>query len=105
LTTPGEGVFVFLDPPYYNATESKLYGVKGDLHTGFDHEHFAEIVAKCTNHRWLITYDDSSTIRDLFSFSGAYIEEWQLQYGMNNYKKTSIPKGKELFIRNYKRYE
>ena len=53
---------------------------------------------KCP-HKWLITYDDSSVIRELFDF--AEIQEWTLQYGMNNYRKDSAAKGKELFIKNY----
>ncbi|MBE9010788.1 DNA adenine methylase [Pseudanabaenaceae cyanobacterium LEGE 13415] len=98
LFEPGVDVFLFLDPPYLKATKSKLYGVKGDLHTSFDHERFADNMQRCP-HKWLITYDDSPEVRSLFSF--AKIIEWQLQYGMNNYGRNSAPKGKELFIRNY----
>ncbi|MBD2003394.1 MULTISPECIES: DNA adenine methylase [Cyanophyceae] len=98
LFEDGGNVFLFFDPPYWKATKSKLYGVKGDLHTSFDHERFAANLQKC-NHRWLITYDDSPKIRDLFSF--AKITDWELQYGMNNYKKDFAAKGKELFIKNY----
>lgn len=98
LFQEGEDVFIFLDPPYCSATKSKLYGIRGELHTSFDHERFAKNMQKC-QHRWLITYDDSPEIRQLFSF--AKIVEWELQYGMNNYKKTSAAKGKELFIKNY----
>ncbi len=94
----GKNVFIFLDPPYYKAQKSKLYGVRGDLHTSFDHQRFANIMKKC-NHRWLITYDDSPEIRELFSF--AKVVEWKLQYGMNNYKKKHAAKGSELFIKNY----
>lgn len=94
----GENVFLFLDPPYYSATESRLYGVRGELHTGFDHERFATVMRECP-HRWLITYDDSPFVRDLFSF--ANVVEWELQYGMNNYKQATAAIGKELFIRNY----
>lgn len=94
----GDGVFIFLDPPYYSATESRLYGVRGKLHTLFDHERFAAIMRECP-HRWLITYDDSPYIRDLFSF--ATIVEWELQYGMNNFMQGKAAKGKELFIKNY----
>lgn len=54
---------------------------------------------KC-NHKWLITLDNTKEIKDLFNF--AYINEWELQYGMNNYKKEKAEKGKELFISNYK---
>jgi DNA adenine methylase len=46
----------------------------------------------------LITYDDSLEIRKNFQF--ARIFEWELQYGMNNYKQASAEKGKELFITN-----
>jgi DNA adenine methylase len=101
LHEPGEDVFIFLDPPYYSATKSKLYGHKGDLHTGFDHERYAQNMQACP-HRWLITYDDSPEIRHLFNF-GCHLVEWQLQYGMNNYKQGSAARGQELFIRNYDR--
>ena len=94
----GDDVFIFLDPPYWKATESKLYGTRGALHTAFDHELFAENMRKCP-HRWLITYDDSPVIRGLFDF--ADIRKWTLQYGMNNYRKDSAAKGNELFIKNY----
>ncbi|WP_339748135.1 DNA adenine methylase [Fervidobacterium sp.] len=94
----GKDVFIFLDPPYYSTTKSRLYGKNGDLHLTFDHKRFAENMRKC-KHLWLITYDDSEEIRELFSF--AYIYEWELQYGMNNYKQPTARKGKELFITNY----
>jgi DNA adenine methylase len=95
---PSENAFIFLDPPYYSATDSRLYGVRGDLHTSFDHEQFADVMRRCS-HRWLITYDDSPYIRELFSF--ANIVEWQLQYGMNNVNNRHAAKGRELFIKNY----
>ena len=98
LFEDGEKVFIFLDPPYWKATASKLYGVRGLLHTSFDHEQFAENMKRC-QHKWLITYDDSPVIRHLFKF--AEIRKWTLQYGMNNYRKTTAAKGKELFIKNY----
>ena len=98
LFQEGENVFLFLDPPYWKATASKLYGVRGSLHTGFDHAQFAVNMKKCP-HKWLITYDDSPVIRELFDF--AEIQEWTLQYGMNNYRKATAAKGKELFIKNY----
>ncbi len=94
----GENVFIFLDPPYYSATKSALYGKNGDLHKGFDHIRFAETMRKC-NHKWLITYDDSEYIRDLFSF--AIIKKWNLMYGMRNITPDSDQKGRELFISNY----
>lgn len=98
LFQEGEKVFIFLDPPYLKATKSKLYGLKGDLHTAFDHQRFADNMRQC-RHNWLITYDDSPEIRALFKF--AHITEWTLQYGMNNYKQAGAAKGQELLIQNY----
>jgi DNA adenine methylase len=98
LFAKGDHTFIFLDPPYLSVTKSKLYGKKGDLHTIFDHEKFAQNMQKC-KHKWLITYDDCSEVRELFSFANVY--EWELQYGMNNYKQEIAKKGKELFITNY----
>ena len=94
----GENVFIFLDPPYYSATKSALYGKNGNMHKSFDHIKFAETMKNCT-HKWLITYDDSEYIRDLFSF--ANIMPWELMYGMRNVTEGSDQKGKELFISNY----
>jgi DNA adenine methylase len=98
VTKEGENVFIFLDPPYYSATKSALYGKNGNLHKSFDHRRFAENMKKC-KHKWLITYDDSEYIRNLFSF--ANIIPWNLTYGMRNITENSDQTGKELFISNY----
>ncbi len=98
LQESGEDVFIFLDPPYLSKTRSKLYGRKGDLHTCFDHHRFSRLMSEC-QHQWLITYDDCEEVRQNFAF--AYIYEWELQYGMNNYMQGKAAKGKELFISNY----
>jgi len=94
----GKNVFIFLDPPYYSATKSALYGKNGNLHKSFDHKRFAENMKNC-KHKWLITYDDSEYIRNLFSF--AQITPWNLTYGMRNITENSNQIGKELFISNY----
>lgn len=99
LNAEGADVFIFLDPPYLSKAKSKLYGRNGDLHESFDHKRFAKIMRRC-RHKWLITYDDSPKVRELFSFANIY--SWELQYGMNNYKQSFAAKGKELFISNYK---
>lgn len=81
---PKVRMFLFLDKQYHSATKSALYGKNGNLHKLFDHERFAETLKK-TNHKWLITYDNSKYIKELFSF--ANISEWNLTYGMRNVKK------------------
>jgi len=100
LLEPSKEVFIFLDPPYFSSTKSKLYGKNGDLHTTFDHERFANNMKKC-NHKWLITYDDCKEVRDLFSFQKSNFYEWKAQYGMTNVASEVSQKGKELMIANH----
>ncbi|MFN7115660.1 MAG: DNA adenine methylase [Saprospiraceae bacterium] len=98
IEAPGENVFLFLDPPYYSATKSALYGKNGKLHKIFDHERLANVLKSCP-HQWLLTYDDSPYIRELYGF--ANVLSWDLTYGMRNVAKDSNQIGKELFISNY----
>lgn len=93
-----KSVFLFLDPPYFSASKSKLYGKKGILHTTFNHCELCEVL-KSTKHKFLLTYDDSAFIRDLYK--DFCLKEWSLQYGMNNFKQANAPKGKELLISNF----
>lgn len=98
LQNNGKRVFIFLDPPYFSASKSKLYGKKGDLHTNFNHERLCEHL-KNTKHHFLLTYDDSEFIRELYK--DFYKLKYTLQYGMNNFKQTKANKGQELLISNY----
>lgn len=94
----GEEVFIFLDPPYYSATKSALYGKNGNMHKGFDHERLAETLKNCP-HKWLMTYDNSEYVRELYDF--ATIRPFDLTYGMRNVNKAGIQKEKEIFVCNY----
>ena len=98
IEKPGKDVFIFLDPPYYSATKSALYGKNGNFHKNFDHTRFAEVMQNC-NHKWLLTYDNSEYIKELFSFANIF--KWDLKYGMRNVSKNSNQNGKELFISNF----
>jgi len=98
VNQPGDEVFIFLDPPYYTATKSKLYGKKGILHTSFDHQQLFETLTNC-RHNWLITYDNSEYIKNLYK--DFYQWEWQLQYGMTTRNNAAFPLGNELLIANY----
>ena len=101
LFEPGKNVFIFLDPPYYSAMKSRLYGKNGNLHVSFEYERFAGQIQRCP-HKWLITYDDSKEIRALFDSPEIFLYEWKAQYGMTNAGGGKAEKGKELFITNYK---
>jgi Site-specific DNA methylase len=59
---------------------------------------FAEVLKRCP-HRWLLTYDDSPYVRELFKF--ANIADWKQTYGMRNVSESSQQKETELFISNY----
>lgn len=100
LLDSGEDVFLYLDPPYYSQRSSKLYGNKGIYHTTFDHDVLRTTLAKC-NHKWLLSYDDSEYIRDLYSQKELYLDSTIGHYGMNNVGKENAPIGKELLITNY----
>jgi DNA adenine methylase len=54
---------------------------------------------KNCKHKWLITYDNSEYIKELFDFANIF--EWDLAYGMRNVREGSSQVGKELFITNY----
>ena len=99
LREPGEGVFIFLDPPYYTATDSGLYGKNGELHRGFDHERFAEEVKNC-KHKWMITYDNCDYIKELYKDFN--VIPFEFTYGMRNVTANAEMMGKEVLITNYK---
>lgn len=95
LEKEGKHVLLFLDPPYYSATKSKLYGKNGILHTQFDHEALFKKLKK-SKHKWIITYDNCKFIRELYK--GFSQLPWSLQYGMTNSRSEQ---GNELLIANY----
>lgn len=93
LNECGDDVFIFLDPPYYSNKKSALYGRDGKLHTEFDHYEFAESLKNC-KHKWLVTIDDHSDIREMFKW--ANIISFDIKYCINQPKKIN-----ELIIKNY----
>ncbi len=78
-----EDAFLYLDPPYLNG--QKLYGVRGDKHEGFDHQSLKEILDK--RDRWILSYNDCSTIRELYSDYQILSAHWK--YGISNGKGSS----------------
>jgi DNA adenine methylase len=76
---------VFLDPPYYLQSGSKLYGKSGDMHENFPHEILFEIIETKSN--WIMTYNDCEYILNLYKNFVIIPAEWS--YGMNKTKKSS----------------
>ena len=93
LNLPGNGVFIFLDPPCCIGKKSKLYGKGGNMHKSFDHTRLFTTL-KDSPHRWLMTYNDCDFIRELYS--GFKVRPIEFAYGMQQGKP-----GKEIIISNY----
>lgn len=105
-----EGTFLFIDPPYFNADQDKFY-----THSFIKEDHFrlCNILRKNSARiKFLLTYDNSEEIRELYSWTTAMHEmEWNYtinrtddqRKGSQSLKKEkgSRYKGKEIFIINY----
>lgn len=83
--TPIEKALLFLDPPYYLESKSKLYGNNGDLHEGFNHNLLFELLT--TKKNWLLTYNNCAYIRNLYKEYIILDVNWS--YGMNTTKASS----------------
>ncbi len=86
-TLPAKSLFYF-DPPYY---------VKGkDLYLNYyqdkDHQDIATEISKVSNQKWIVTYDDVSQIRKLYS--GYRKKPFKLFYSAGSANK----EGKEIMI-------
>lgn len=77
--------FMFLDPPYYLQSKSRLYGNSGNLHIDFDHNRLFKTVQNKKN--WIMTYNDCDFIRKLYKNFIIKTVDWS--YGMNKDKKSS----------------
>jgi len=90
--------FVYLDPPY--DIKDNLYGKKGSMHKGFDHDAFAK---KCdeTYMPQLISYNSNQLVKDRFKRWRA--AEFDLTYTMRSvgeYMREQKDR-KELLLFNY----
>ena len=90
--------FTYLDPPY--EIGSNLYGKRGNMHSGFNHDHFA---IKCDRFigPQLISYNSSQLIRERF-------KDWQAAEFAHTYTMRSVgtyntdqADRKELVLANY----
>ena len=90
--------FTYLDPPY--EIGSNLYGKRGNMHSGFNHDHFA---IKCDRFvgPQLISYNSSQLIRE--RFKGWQAAEFAHTYTMRSVGtyNTDQADRKELVLANY----
>jgi DNA adenine methylase len=82
-----EDSFLFLDPPYYLGKDSKLYGIKGDLHEDFQHETLCDFLNNKVDIDWMMTYNNHPKIKEMYKDYVIIEVEWK--YGMTTKKESS----------------
>lgn len=93
-----DDTFIFLDPPY--DIKDNLYGKRGNMHKGFDHELFAAYCNNC-DAKQMITYNSDVYVKERFPEWKQ--QDWDLTYTMRStgtYSKDQ-KKRKELLLTNY----
>jgi DNA adenine methylase len=98
LMDGNKGAFMYLDPPY--DIKDNLYGRKGSMHKGFDHDKFA---ADCDANDMdqLVSYNSDQLVKDRFKNWNA--AEFDLTYTMRSvgeYMREQKQR-KELLLFNY----
>ena len=95
-----DGLFMYLDPPY--DIKDNLYGKKGAMHKGFDHDKFAEDCSQSSVNQ-LICYKSDQLVKDRFTGLQWNAAEFNLTYTMRSvgeYMKEQQDR-KELLLFNY----
>ena len=93
-----DGIFMYLDPPY--DIKDNLYGRKGSMHKGFDHDKFAKDCDKYSI-PMMVSYNSDQLVKD--RFKGWNAAEFDLTYTMRSvgeYMRDQKDR-KELLLMNY----
>jgi len=97
-----DDTFIYLDPPY--EISSNLYGKKGAMHKGFDHDLFAQHCNQVMGPNIAISYNADQSVKDRFPTELWNHHEFPLTYTMRsnsaNYRKNQ-PKRMELLLTDY----
>ena len=88
------GVFMFLDPPYYFASQKHHYGQPFEMR---DHFRLMEALKK-TEHKFCLTYNNCRQIRDMYSWANITPITWRHN---PNIPKVFERAGRELIISNF----
>ncbi|MCK4280166.1 MAG: DNA adenine methylase, partial [Candidatus Thorarchaeota archaeon] len=91
-----DSVFMFIDPPYYEADQKRAYE---HSFTQTDHVRLAAILKK-TDLPFCLTYDNCEPVRNLYDWATITPVSWR--YHTANSRKASRKMGQELVISNYK---
>ena len=98
LMDGNKGAFMYLDPPY--DIKDNLYGRKGSMHKGFDHDKFASD-CDANDMDQLISYNSAQLVKE--RFNGWFAAEFDLTYTMRSvgeYMREQKER-KELLLMNY----
>jgi site-specific DNA-adenine methylase len=98
LMDGNKSAFMYLDPPY--DIKDNLYGRKGSMHNGFDHDKFASDCDSCSMDQ-LISYNSDQLVKERFKNWNA--AEFDLTYTMRSvgeYMREQKDR-KELLLFNY----
>jgi len=93
-----DGLFMYLDPPY--DIKDNLYGRKGSMHKGFDHDQFA---ADCDKYDipMLISYNSDQLVKDRFkNWNATEFEHTYTMRSVGEYMREQHQR-KELLLFNY----
>jgi len=82
-----EHAFVYLDPPYYNKGKELYY----NHYTHADHERLSNLMKIYSKHKWLLSYDNSDEIMDMYN--DFRLIRFSINYSSNRHKK-----GNEIMI-------
>ncbi len=98
LLTDRKDVFVYLDPPY--DIKDNLYGNRGSMHKGFDHDKFATDCDRFVCPQ-LVSYNNSNLVKE--RFQGWTVGEFAHTYTMRSVGSYTIDQAqrKELVLFNY----
>lgn len=103
------GSFLFIDPPYFNASQDKFYVHSFTLE---DHLRLANILkAHCNSFKFLLTYDNADEVREMYAWASCIVDkEWNYTISRTDDQRRTDDvrtekgkryKGQEVFIMNY----
>jgi len=92
-------IFLYLDPPY--DIKDNLYGKKGSMHKGFDHDKFASDCNLNKSQPMLISYNSDQLVKDRFTdWNTAEFSHTYTMRSVGSYNKDQQER-KELVLLNY----
>jgi DNA adenine methylase Dam len=98
LLNGDHSVFVYLDPPY--DIKDNLYGNKGSMHKGFDHDNFSN---NCDSHTMdmMVSYNSDQLVKDRFvQWKALEFDHTYTMRSVGEYMKEQQSR-KELLLLNY----